>query len=155
PDARSASAERDEIGRAIARARAARALGLQPLAQLADARAAARARTAATSDVFDRARTLVDDRVDIALRRGVAEADDHLNLIMHFKTRIVKVPNCGRKALDLLSSSHEVRSAPFWDHAKCGDRVDWRVPQTPRSRGRRTGEPPDRQRGQRASEGPA
>ena len=91
-DARSASAERHEIGRAIARARAATgALGFETLAELAHACTAAGARATATADVFDGARTLVDDRVDIALRGGVAEADDHLKLIMHFKTSIVKV----------------------------------------------------------------
>jgi len=41
--------------------------------------------------VADRARTVVDDRVDIAIRGRVAHADDHLtNLIMHFKTSFVK-----------------------------------------------------------------
>jgi hypothetical protein len=45
--------------------------------QLADACAAAGTRATAATDVLDRARALVDDRVDIAIRGRVAEADDH------------------------------------------------------------------------------
>src|SRR5690606_39264185 len=44
----------------------------------------------AAADFFDGARTIVDDRVDVAIGRRVAHADEHLKLIMHFKTRKIK-----------------------------------------------------------------
>jgi len=66
-------------------------LCLEALAQLVQARTAARSSAAAPTDLFDRARAVVDDRVDIAIRRRVTGANDHLKLIMHFKKQFVKM----------------------------------------------------------------
>ncbi len=67
---------RHEIGRTITAA-AIRALGVEAISDLVDARAAARTGTAATADLLDRARAVIDDRIDIAVRGGVTEADQH------------------------------------------------------------------------------
>src|SRR5687767_11187225 len=67
---------RHEIGGTIATA-AIRALGEQAIAQLLDTGAAAGSGTATLADLFDRACAVVDDRVDIAIRSGMAHADDH------------------------------------------------------------------------------
>jgi hypothetical protein len=53
------------------------ALRVQPIPNLVDACAAAGARAALASDVSDRARPVVDRGIDIAIRGGVAQADDH------------------------------------------------------------------------------
>jgi len=55
--------------------------------KLAHAGAAAGARAAAPTDVLDRARTVVDDRVDVAIRGWVTEADDHGEFDNAFQNR--------------------------------------------------------------------
>jgi hypothetical protein len=85
----SARPYRHEVRRTITAA-GVRALGGQALAQLADAGSTASTRAAPTTDLFHRARSIIDDRVDVAVRGGVAEAYEHLKLIMLFKTGFVK-----------------------------------------------------------------
>jgi DNA-binding transcriptional LysR family regulator len=53
------------------------ALGVQPIPKLLDARAAAGPGAALASDVGDRARSIVDRGIDIAIRGGVAQAHEH------------------------------------------------------------------------------
>jgi hypothetical protein len=68
----------------------------EALAQLVVAHAATGSGAAALADLFDRARTFVDHRVDIAVTSRVTHTDDHrLKLIMHFKTGFVKRVFCG------------------------------------------------------------
>jgi hypothetical protein len=52
-------------------------LRVQPIPKLLDARAAAGSGAALAPDLVDRARALVDDRVDIAIRGRVTHADEH------------------------------------------------------------------------------
>jgi hypothetical protein len=81
---------RDEIIGTIAGA-GIRALGVEPIPELVDTGATAGAGTAATTDVLDRARAVVDDRVDVAIRGWVTQADEHdVKLIMLFKPPNVK-----------------------------------------------------------------
>jgi len=50
---------------------------VQPIPKLVDARATAGAGSALAPDLGDRARTVVDDRVDLAVRGRVTQADEH------------------------------------------------------------------------------
>jgi len=52
-------------------------LRVKPIPKLLDARAAAGSSSALAPDLGDRARTFVDDRVDIAVRGRVTQADEH------------------------------------------------------------------------------
>jgi len=64
---------------------------VQAIPDLVDARAATRARTAATADLLDGARAIVDDRFERSIAGGVTEADQHReSLIMLFKSTFVK-----------------------------------------------------------------
>jgi hypothetical protein len=54
-----------------------RALRVEPIPNLVDARAAAGTGAALASDVGDRARSVVDRGIDIAIGGGVAQADEH------------------------------------------------------------------------------
>ena len=63
--------------RAITRRAVRTTTGAQALAQLVVAHTAARSSAAALADLFDRARTLVDHRVDVAVASWVTHADDH------------------------------------------------------------------------------
>lgn len=53
------------------------ALGVEPIPNLLDARAAAGTGAALAPDVSDRARAIVDRGIDVAVRGGVAQADEH------------------------------------------------------------------------------
>lgn len=52
-------------------------LGVEPIPNLLDARAAAGTGAALASDVGHRARSVVDRGIDIAIGGGMAQADEH------------------------------------------------------------------------------
>jgi len=52
-------------------------LRVQPISKLLDARATAGAGSALASNLGDRARAVVDHRVNVAVRGRVAQADEH------------------------------------------------------------------------------
>jgi hypothetical protein len=53
------------------------ALRVKPISKLLDAGAAAGAGSALAPDLGDRARPFVDDRIDVAVRGRVTQADEH------------------------------------------------------------------------------